>query len=552
MEDYEKIKNYLIAKRGGDLSALKDAFGLCVATDDHASNKTVRNLALKIARESGGSDAADLYWKTILFDAPLDFDCFMRYLERNRPIQEQYWLPRREKLMPICASLQNMVDGDLNELFLSLPPRTGKTTLIMMFLAWIMGRNSELSNLYCSYTDSVVAVLYNGILEVLQDANTYAYYDIFPAAKIVSTNAKDLLLNLERKKRYASFTGRSLYGTLNGACDCNGFLIGDDLISGIEEAMSKDRLSAAWAKVDNNLLPRAKESAKILWIGTRWSLVDPQGRRIDLLENDEKYRNWKWKVVNTPALDEQDESNFHYLYGVGFTTDYFRKRRASFERNADMASWLAQYQGEPIERDGSVFNPDDLRYYNGVLPDGDPDRVFIAIDPSWGGGDFTAGPVCFQYGDDLFVQDVVYCDGDKRVSQPLIAHMALKYNASAVIIEATKTTAAYTEDIDQLLRDNGRRINVQSSIDHWMNTKNKSVKGKQQRIFDRAPEIRERMVFLSDGHRSKPYSMFMQNLFSFTMTGKNKNDDAPDSLCIAVNAAFFAASSKVEVFKRPY
>ena len=448
--------------------------------------------------------------------------------------------------MPVCKALQDMEDGKLDELFLSCPPRIGKTTIMLFFLAWVMGRNSERSNLYCSYTDSVVNVLYNGILETLNDPMTYSYFDVFPSAKVVSTNAKDLLINLDRKKRYASFTGRSLYGTLNGACDCNGYLIADDLISGIEEAMNKDRLGNAWSKVDNNMLPRAKESAKILWIGTRWSLVDPQGVRIDLLENGPKYADRRWRVLNTPALDENDESNFDYDYGVGFSTDYYQQRRASFERNSDMASWMAQYQGTPIERDGSIFEPSGMRYYNGELPEGDPDRIFMAVDPAWGGGDYVAAPVCVQYGDDIYVTDVVYSNEDKSITQPLIVKAVKKNNVAAMKVEGTKMTASYGEDIDKALRRDGIRINMQINTNHFTGN------GKRQRIFDKAPDIRERMVFLSDGHRSKEYSQFMQSVFSFTVTGKQaKHDDAADSLAMAIGFAFLQ-NIRVEVFQRPW
>lgn len=524
---------------------LCDAFELCRITEDRATNKEIRRRSREFFK-SGGSRAIDLYNKTLIYDAPVDFDCFMRALERKRHIKEQFWLPRRAKLLPVCQALQDMEDGNLDELFLSCPPRVGKSTLMMMFFLWVMGRDSERSNLYCSYTDSVVGVLYNGILEVLNDNVTYAYDDIFPAAKVVSTNAKDLLLNIDRKKRYASFTGRSLYGTLNGACDCNGYLVGDDLISGIEEAMSKDRLGAAWSKVDNNLLPRAKERAKILWIGTRWSLTDPQGKRIDLLENDPKYHDRRWKILNTPALDERDESNFEYQYGVGFSSDYYHQRRASFERNNDMASWFAQYQGEPIERDGAVFASDQLRYFNGVLPEGMPDRVFMAVDPAWGGGDFVAAPVVHQYGDDLYIKDVVYDNGEKNVTQPLIVKAVRDYGIQAVKIEGTKMTASYGEDIDKKLREEGIRVNMQINTSHFTGT------GKRQRIFDKAPEIRERMVFLQDGKRSKAYQQFMTNLFSFTITGKQaKNDDAADSCAMVIDMAVLG-NNKAVVFHRPF
>ncbi len=527
-----------------DLSALCDCFGLCANTDDHARNKLVRSKALEFIRNGGGSKALDLYWKTHLFDAADSFDSFMLYNERYREPKDQFWLPRRKRLMPVCKALQDMEDGKLDELFLSCPPRIGKTTIMLFFLAWVMGRDSERSNLYCSYTDSVVNVLYNGILETLNDPATYAYFDVFPTAKVASTNAKDLLINLDRKKRYASFTGRSLYGTLNGACDCNGYLIADDLISGIEEAMNKDRLGNAWAKVDNNMLPRAKESARILWIGTRWSLVDPQGVRIDLLQNDPKYANRRWRVLNTPALDENDESNFDYDYGVGFSTDYYQMRRASFERNSDMASWLAQYQGEPIERDGSIFEPSGMKYYNGELPDGDPDRVFMAVDPAWGGGDYVAAPVCVQYGDDIYVTDVVYSNEDKSITQPLIVKAVKRHNVAAIKVEGTKMTASYGEDIDKALRKQDIRVNMRINTSHFTGN------GKRQRIFDKAPDIRDHMVFLADGHRTKEYSQFMQSVFSFTVTGKAaKHDDAADSLAMAIDFAMFS-NNKAEIIRR--
>lgn len=536
-----------------DVSVYRDAFSCIRNISDELRHERVdlsRELRSKI---SSYFSEADTYTKKELYElsrrilcweAPNSFDSFMLYNEIDRPAKEQFWLPRRSKLMPVCQALQDLEDGNLDELFLSCPPRVGKTTIILFFLAWVMGRNSERSNLYSSYTDSVVNVLYNGILEMMQDPVTYRYFEIFAGHSLASTNAKDLLINLDRRKRYASFTGRSLYGTLNGACDCNGYLIADDLISGIEEALNKDRLAAAWAKVDNNLLPRAKESAKILWIGTRWSLLDPTGVRMDLLQNDPKYADRRWKVLNTPALDDNDKSNFDYSYGVGFSTDYYQQRRASFERNSDMASWLAQYQGVPVERDGAVFEPGQLRYYNGVLPEEDPDRIFMAIDPAWGGGDFVAAPVCYQYGEDIYVADLVYSDSDKSITQPLIVSAVKRNNVAAIKVEGTKMTASYGEDIDKMLRADGIRVNMRINTSHFTGT------GKRTRIFDKAPEIRERMIFLADGHRTKEYSQFMQSLFSFTVTGKAaKHDDAADSLAMAIDFAT-AGQTRVEIIKR--
>ena len=492
-------------------------------------------------------DMVLLLQQALISAAVDDFDSFMLALEFNRAPSERFWLPRRRLLLPDCQALQDLADDKLDELFIGKPPRIGKTTLIMMFLLWEMGRNSERSNLYSSFTAMVVDTFFNGLLEILNDPVTYDYGSIFPGRKIIGTNAKEATLDIDRRKRYHSFTGRPIGGSLNGSCDSNGYIIGDDLCSGIEEALSKDRLASLWSKVDNNFLTRAKEGCKRLWIGTRWSLVDPQGLRLDLLQNDPQYKDVRWKCINTPALNANDESNFEYAYGVGYSTKYYKQRRASFERNNDMASWLAQFQGEPIERDGAIFNPDDLRYYNGVLPDGiDPDRIFMAVDPAWGGGDFVAGPVIYQYGDDLYIHDVVYDNNDKRVTQPLIVKKVIDNNVQALFIEATKMTASYTQEIDALLKEKGLRVNIQSTTKHFTGN------GKEQRIFDKAPDIRERMIFLESGKRSKEYEMFMQNLFAFSIGKRNQHDDAPDSLVIALSMAIFGVSNRVEIVKRPF
>ena len=483
--------------------------------------------------------------RTYIASAPDKFDDFMIAIEWNRPTEQKFWIPRRDKLLSVCEALQDLEDGKLDELILSMPPRVGKTTLMLFFTLWIMLRDSERSNLYCSYSDTVVSVFYQGLVEILEDPKTYNWKGVFPGRKVASTNAKDRLLNIDRMKRYASFTGRSLYGTLNGACDCSGYEIADDLISGIEEAMNKDRLMSAWSKVENNYLPRgARAGVKHLWIGTRWSLIDPTGLRLDLLQNEPKFKGVKWRMINVPALNEKDESNFDYSFGIGFPTALYQQRRASFERNNDMASWLAQYMGQPIERDGAVFSPDELRYYNGILPrDDDPDRIFMAVDPAWGGGDFVAAPVCFQYGDDIYIHDVVYDNGDKKLTQRLLATAIMRYKVQAVTVEATKTTREYADGLNDLLRSKGYRCNIQTSISHFTGT------GKQQRIFDKAPDIRENMVFLTSGKRSKPYEMFMNNVLSFSMTAKKQHDDAPDSLAMAINMVTFG-KNVVQVMSR--
>jgi len=491
---------------------------------------------------SSGIEGKKAYW-VVSFNPDMEIPC---RLERKQ--LHEFSKKRRLAIISIEESEPkqgNCITVERDGMYLAgynMHP-THNTSMLMFYLTWILGREPELSNLYSAYSDVITKALYNGVLEIINDPTTYLWHDVFPESKIVQTNSADETINIDRKKRYPSLTCRSLYGTLNGACDCRGMLISDDLISGIEEALSKDRLVSAWGKVDNNLIPRAKETAKILWCGTRWSIIDPIGVRLDLLENDPAYKNRRVENINLPALDSDDESNFEYEYNVGFSSDYYHQRRASFERNNDIASWSAQYMGDPIEREGALFTPDGFRYYNGELPDGEPDRVFMAVDPAFGGGDFVAAPVCYQYGEDVYVHDVVYDNGDKTVTQPLLAEAIERNHVQAAQFEATKATEAYKEGVEELLKQRGIRLNITSKAAP-------TDKAKFQRIFDKAPDIRERMIFRESGCRDKPYSLFMQNVLSYKALGKNKNDDAPDSLTMAIN--MLRMTTRVEIFKRPF
>ena len=508
--------------------------------------------ALNAAMKAGDFPALlyDIYKRSLLMDAPNYFDEYMLYMESDRPVEERFYQPRRYRLKPITDMIQDLSDDKMDEGAVSQPPRTGKTTEFAFAASWLAGRKPNTPNLYSSYSDTITRAFYNAVLELMTDNDTYKYKDVFPHVTDIKTNAAEETIDINTKHHYPTLTCRSIDGTLNGACDVDGgFLFADDLVSGIEEAMSKDRLQKLQNKVANNLLSRGKGTTKILWIGTRWSLFDPIGLRIDLLENGLKSGSRRFSIINLPALDEHDESNFDYPYRKGFSTNDYHQLRENFERNNDMASWQAQYMGEPIERDGNLFNANEFSYFMGKLPDVEPDRVFMAVDPAFGGGDFVASPVCVQYGMKCYVVDVVYNDGDKRVTIPEIAFKAKQYKVTTIQVEANKSTESYAESLQKELDTIGYRaaVRLRSSA---------SSTSKAQRIFDKAPDIREHFVFLSAPQRTKEYNMFMKNVTSYSpflskQGLRKQHDDAPDSLAQAAEL-LETESVSFHIFKRPW
>jgi len=487
-----------------------------------------------------------IYKKCLLLLAPYQFDDYLLYLEINRRPQDKFYMPRRRILKEFVDKLQALEDGNLQEMFLSCPPRIGKTALLVFYVTWLIGKDSGKANLYVSYTDQVAEMFYNGVLAILRDNYTYTWGEIFPGHKIVSTNSKEHTLNLDKPKQYPTFTGRGIDGSLNGKCDCSGVLIADDLVSGMQEALSRDRLNTLWGKVDNDMLTRAKESARILWVGTRWSIYDPIGKRLDLVRNEPSFKERIWTEFNIPALNKDDESNFDYDYGVGFSTEYYHQRRKSFERNNDVASWSAQYMGTPIERDGVLFLPDGMNYFNGVLPDEDPVAVYSSVDVAWGGGDYLSMPIIKEYENgDKFVVGWLFDNRDKSFTIPAVVNAIKRYGIGTVDFEQNNGGGSYADEVDRRCKELGIRVKI---------TKHSapSNKRKEERINEVAPEIRE-LFFLNEGNRDKEYSLAMNNLFSFSIFKRqNKHDDAPDSLAMAINYHARTTMAAVKIVDRPW
>ncbi len=496
-------------------------------------------------RKSNLNNLILLYEESLLKEAPYNFEQYMIFMEFGREPQDKFYIPRKKTLKPFVDALQAIEDGELDELFLSQPPRTGKTVLSDFFMSWEAGKHPLNSCLYSSCSDTVTTSFYNGLSEIMKDNVTYRWNMVFPDEPIKKWNAEYLTCNVLKNNRYPTITCRSIDGTLNGACDCDNILMGDDLCKGIEQAMNKDVMAKLWKKVSNDFLTRAKRSARKIWIGTRWSLIDPIGIRLDMIENDPAFKDCRFKVINIPALDDRGESNFNYAHGVGFDTKYYIQVKAGFERNDDVASWNAQYMGQPIEREGSLFDPAEMQYFDGTLPEGEPARIFMANDPAWGGSDFCAAPVCFEFYDSdlIYIPDVCFTNEDKTKSIPQLADLIERWHVRTIQIEANKMTEGFADELRDELQKRGIRCAV-------ITKPAPTNVHKEDRIRDRAPDIRSHFVFLSQGHRTKRYQAFMDNVFSFTIIGKNKHDDAPDSLAMASDMVFKRGNVYAHTFRR--
>lgn len=490
-------------------------------------------------------DILEKYYNLLLYEAPYILDSYILYIEKNRPKKERFYEPRRKTLKKVVDKLQELEDGKLDELFIHMPPRVGKSQIITLAMSWHCAKDAEKSNLYVTYKEGLGGAFLTGVMEIWTDP-TYCFSDVFPKVKVADTDSKSNKVDLVRKKKYKTLSGKGLESGLNGEYDAYGWMVLDDILEGIQDVLNPDTLKRKQIIFDNNVMSRKKEQCKLIHNGTIWSLHDLYSDRLDFLQNNPEAKNIRYDILKIPALDENDESNFDYDYGVGYTTQYYRTLRAKFEENDDMASWYAQYQQEPIERDGAVFNPEHMRFYNGVLPEEEPYRICAACDVALGGEDFLAFAVAYMYEDgSIYIDDVVFDNSEKKITKPKVANMIIDNDVGSAFFEANQGGEGYKDEIEELLKKKGRKINLRSE---YAPTNMR----KAQRIWDKAGSIRE-FYFRDVGCRSQEYRKFMTNLYSFTVTGKNKHEDAAD--CLASLAYFIEGNwsmSKIEVPKNPF
>lgn len=490
-------------------------------------------------------DILEKYYNLLLYEAPYILDSYILYIEKNRPKKERFYEPRRKTLKKVVDKLQELEDGKLDELFIHMPPRAGKSQVITLAMSWHCAKDSEKSNLYVTYKEGLGGAFLTGVMEIWTDP-TYCFSDVFPKVKVADTDSKSNKVDLVRKKKYKTLSGKGLESGLNGEYDAYGWMVLDDILEGIQDVLNPDTLKRKQIIFDNNVMSRKKEQCKLIHNGTIWSLHDLYSDRLDFLQNNPEAKNIRYDILKIPALDENDESNFDYDYGVGYTTQYYRTLRAKFEENDDMASWYAQYQQEPIERDGAVFNPEHMRFYNGVLPEEEPYRICAACDVALGGEDFLAFAVAYMYEDgSIYIDDVVFDNSEKKITKPKVANMIIDNDVGSAFFEANQGGEGYKDEIEELLKKKGRKINLRSE---YAPTNMR----KAQRIWDKAGSIRE-FYFRDVGYRSQEYRKFMTNLYSFTVTGKNKHEDAAD--CLASLAYFIEGNwsmAKIEVPKNPF
>ncbi len=469
---------------------------------------------------NGSFDFLDKYYEILLLEAKNKIvDSYFQYIERKREPKDRFYMPRRKQLLKIglIDALQGMIDNKYDILCISLIPGAGKTTIEKFFATAVIGWYPKDFNLFYSHSGDITRMFYDGTLDIVTNPDDYTWHEIFPKLLVTRTDAKMEQFNVGKYKPFASMQCTSVGSKNAGKVRASKFLLVDDMIGGIEEALNPVILDKLWSKYAVDARQRKIQdtdgnNCKEIHIATRWSVHDVIGRIQNMYVG-----NPRVKVIAVPDIDPKTgESNFDYEYS-GFTKEFFEDQQLLM----DEISYKCLYKQEPIEREGLLFPDDKIRRYLN-LPHGEPEIVTAQCDTKGKGTDYFVLPVLQKYGDDYYCVDCV-CDNTADYEEQY-------RNAAGVIVNNKVQECEFERNAggDRVAMEVNKRVESVGWICNITDVPTET--NKEARIFQCSSWILQHVIFKDQSlyKPNEPYGVMMALLKQYSVSGKKQLDDVPD------------------------
>lgn len=568
MDGYVKNITYAIFSLN-KLRYARDLIGQCLNKVDltikSAGFKDVWDMESKI----WGQDVYLLrgFYQLCLLNSFWDFESFIFFMEQDRPQVKRFYLPRVKPLKSVLGDLEDLANRKIKFLGVSLPARTGKSTLCIFFLAWVAMRRPNSHSAMGGHSGVLTKGFYKELMNLF-DSTEYRFGEIYrfwhekEQKVITDKSAEDLTINLGKPDRFSTLTCRSIDATWTGAVDVSwdGVLYVDDLVRDREHSLSPTRMENTWQEYLNKMVDRKSgfnpsdinlgfdmdvsfefDGACELMVGTLWNVYDPLYRMEQTYGDNPLYRFRK-----IPALDENDESNFNYSVN-GFTTEYYKEMR----ERLDEPEWMAKYQQAPFVREGILINKNELNYFNGEIVE-NIQKVVGILDPAVGGGDYLSMVVIAECPKRKFVIDWVYSRETKGKTIPELCAKIMAHNITEVHYERNGIGRVFDDELTQKLHNLGY---FRCKMTSFAAPEGMS---KEEKIIGYSDWVKSSLWFIDENAksttytRSNAYSLALSHVFIYTSVGKNKWDDAIDNLAQAGRVYEKQRNGTVDIILNPF
>jgi hypothetical protein len=335
------------------------------------------------------------------------------------------------------SHFEDIAEGRYPILLVSMPPRTGKSTLGSLFLSWLLGKDPDTNHFVTSYNQSLAKVAAN---RVKQEVNNPLFEEIFSK------------IDLDPHHVVPSAPGGPVWGSGYGNCNPYSEVPGVWLIDEYHKS-SNITVNKDW--MEEEIMTRRHQNSAIVVLGSRWGDEDIFGYFLDKFGVFDPVSNPKGAVhINLSAIIGSKE-----------------------EAEADI---LGRNVGETLSRINSYWSPENLNHirrnigdekfswlYKGCSPTPEIpplDGVIISVDPAFSAYSIDKTGICIagvtKERDHMYVLDTYEGNWDLKTVGVILSLAVKAYGAEEIVLESASGSAAWAV----YLQDLGLNVCVGSKL----------------------------------------------------------------------------------------
>lgn len=543
----------------GDLKIL---FEMYIEEDVHLCTRIIKgkyipilNLLIKISdKQEYKMTYLDQLENAYRLGARYDLECFIIYYEWNE--EDKLYEKRYGILNSYVYYLNEMAHRRINHIVANMPSGYGKTRTVKFYEAFRLGLEPGGTFLSLCSNDTVVKGGSRSVIDIIKNER---YGQIFPNMNYQNLG-KDLFLKEtdgEWKTKYCKLLASYYASTTNSNVVGQRASLSvdiDDLYKDYKEALDEN-LNAYYVNTYKTVWTKRyvqNKEAQVIVSGTMWAPNDFIAQIIDLLQSESKFvPDYKFKytrisedgksvIIQIPALDpETDLSTCEELR----STEALHKER----RTMDTYLWETNFQQNPTTPEGLEFDWKALQLYE-EKPENIYNCAYSVIDGTRKSGkDFFAMPIYQNYYDDYALIDCIFT---KIATSELIDDIVEKIivNNIVTLVVETNVDGGLKKTLTEKLKARGY---YKCNIYEKYNTIPKKI-----RIEAEKGIIKKRIWFPHKKlvEANTDIARYMHNLTLYNSSGRNVNDDAPDSSALFCSEVIEEKSKprKAQAIKRTF
>lgn len=423
----------------------------------------------------------------------------------------------------ITNALDKVIKGDIKKLIINIAPRYSKTELVVKnFISYGLALNPKSKFLHLSYSDDLALDNSSEIMSTINSEYFKRHFNVNLTGK-------------STKKWYTS-EGGGVYAVSTGG-QVTGFGAGlvepekdktdeeatiDEFIPAYDSEFAGAIIIDDPIKPDDAASETVREKVNNKFETTIRNRVNSRNTPIIIimqrLHEDDlcgylmKIEPDEWTVISLPCIETDDNGNEVALWEHKHTLEELRKIES-----ANSFVFETQYMQNPKPLEGLMYTT--FKEYD-VIPYTKTNIRKNYTDTADTGSDYLCS-ICYvetEVGN--YVTDILYTQKPMEFTEPKTAKMLTKNNTDVAIVESNNGGRGFARNVESQMRIMG---NTKTFV-HWFH----QSENKQVRIFNKSADV-QNITYYPKGWEQM-FPEYARHIKSYRKAGRNKNDDAEDTV----------------------